>query len=115
MKQTDAVAKLSAIAHDGRLAILRRLIRAGRDGLTPGMLAQKLHMPASTLSANLAILSHAGLVTSERTGRSILYVADLGAMGGLVTYLIDDCCNGRPEICEQLPGVATARGARRCP
>ena len=55
------------------------------------------------MSFHLAHLNRAGLVTSRREGRPILYAADYRGMNALLTYLTEDCCQGRPEICS---GVA---------
>ncbi len=54
------------------------------------------------------MLSHAGLVTSRRDGRSIIYNAQYDAMRGLLGYLVEDCCNGSPEICAPLADMARA-------
>jgi hypothetical protein len=51
------------------------------------------------MSFHLAQLNRAGLVTSRREGRLIHYAADYGGMNGLLMYLTEDCCQGRPEIC----------------
>ena len=63
-------------------------------------------MPASTLSSHLAILHRAGLVTSERRGRIILYSADLDGARALIEFLVKDCCRGQPERCDQLVKAA---------
>ena len=53
-----------------------------------------------------SVLSHAGLIRSRRAGRSIIYSADYEAMRGLMTFLIEDCCAGQPEICAPLVALA---------
>jgi ArsR family transcriptional regulator, arsenate/arsenite/antimonite-responsive transcriptional repressor len=99
MESKDAVAALSALAQDTRLALFRVLVEAGPDGLPAGQLAERLRVPAATLSFHLAQLSHAGLVQATRDGRSIIYAADFAAMTTLVGFLTDQCCQGRPELC----------------
>jgi DNA-binding transcriptional ArsR family regulator len=99
MEQNDAVTALGALAHEGRLAAFRLLVQAGDDGLPAGEIARRLEMRPNTLSANLNVLSHAGLATSRRDGRSIVYSADYDRMRGLLSFLTEDCCGGRPEIC----------------
>ena len=106
MESNDAVAALGALAHEGRLAVFRMLVQAGRDGLPAGEIARRLCVAANTLSANLNILSHADLVDSRREGRSILYTARYARMSDLLVYLTEDCCQGRPEVCEPLAEVA---------
>jgi DNA-binding transcriptional ArsR family regulator len=108
MKMIAAVGALSALAHEGRLSVFRMLVKAGPSGIAAGEIARKLAMPPSSLSANLNILAHARLVTSERDGRSIIYTANYDAMGDLLAYLMEDCCDGRPEICAPVMASASA-------
>ena len=61
----------------------------------------------NTLSAQLLLLSNAGLIRARRDGRSIVYAADFNAMSALLIFLTEDCCGGRPEICAPLVSVAT--------
>lgn len=107
MELKAATASLSALGHEGRLAVFRLLIQAGPQGVAAGEIARRMDMLPNTLSANLNILSHAGLIGSRREGRSILYAADYGAMTGLLGFLMEDCCNGAPEICASLEGLIT--------
>jgi len=72
-------------------------------------------VPPNSLSANLNILSHAGLVESRRDGRSIIYSASYERMTQLLGYLMEDCCNGAPEICAPLAEIVaccTPKAAR---
>ena len=96
---------LSALGHEGRLAIFRLLVKAGPPGIAAGDIARTLDVLPNSLSANLAVLSHAGLVTSRREGRWIIYSADYAAMSGLLGFLMEDCCDGAPEICAPLGAV----------
>jgi len=105
MESKAAVASLSALGHEGRLAIFRLLVKAGGGGVPAGEIARRLEMIPNTLSANLSVLSHAGLITSRRDGRSIIYSADYSAMTGLLGFLMEDCCGGAPEICSPLNAV----------
>ena len=102
MDTDDALAGLSALAHDGRLSIFRLLVKAGPDGLAAGDIAQRLNTQPSTMSAQLLVLSNAGLVHARREGRSIIYAVDFDRMSALLQFLARDCCNGRPEICAPL-------------
>ena len=72
-------------------------------GLSAGEIARQMEVPPNTLSANLNILSHAGLVRSRRQGRSIIYTAEYDRMRDLIGFLIDDCCGGTPEVCFPAP------------
>lgn len=105
MESKAAVNMLSALGHEGRLAIFRLLVKAGPVGIAAGDIARTLDVLPNSLSANLNILAHAGLIASRREGRSIIYFADYGAMSGLLGFLMEDCCDGEPEICSPLTAV----------
>lgn len=107
METGKAVQKLSALAQDGRLAVFRLLVKAGLDGLAAGEIARKLKTQPNTMSAQLLLLSNAGLIRARREGRSIIYAVDFGAMSSLLVFLTEDCCGGLPEICAPLVSVAT--------
>ena len=102
MEFQNAVACLSALAHEGRLRVFRMLVQEGVMGLAAGEIARRLDVPPNSLSANLNVLSHAGLVRSRRQGRSIIYTAEYDRMRGLLGFLVQDCCGGSPEICSPL-------------
>jgi ArsR family transcriptional regulator, arsenate/arsenite/antimonite-responsive transcriptional repressor len=116
MELNVAASNLSALGHEGRLAIFRLLVQAGPQGVAAGEIARRVASPPSTLTANLNILSHAGLIASRREGRSIIYAADYAAMSRLLGFLMEDCCGGAPEICATLGEILakTACGAA-CP
>jgi ArsR family transcriptional regulator, arsenate/arsenite/antimonite-responsive transcriptional repressor len=114
MKSKQAISALSALAHDGRLAAFRLLVKAGPSGMAAGEIAQRIKMPPSTLSTNLLLLSTARLVTSRREGRSIIYTADFDTMGDLLSFLIEDCCNGSPEVCAPLAGILETCSSGKC-
>lgn len=105
METKEVVAALSALAHGGRLSVFRMLIQAGAEGIVAGEIARRLDVPPNTLSANLNILSHAGLIESRREGRTVIYTARYVQMTELLEFLIHDCCSGQPEICSPLADV----------
>jgi ArsR family transcriptional regulator len=94
MESRDVIAALEALAQENRLAIFRRLVVAGMNGLTPGEIGEALDIPAPTLSFHLAQLRHAGLVNVERNGRSLSYSAAYAAMNDLIAFLTENCCGG---------------------
>lgn len=102
MEINPAVERLSALAQPGRLGVFRLLVKAGPEGLAAGAIARMMAITPNTLSAQLAILANARLVVGRRDGRSIIYAADLTGMRELLQYLLEDCCQGRPEICAPL-------------
>lgn len=94
-----AITALAALAQETRLSIFRALIRAhspkeGQGGMAAGEIGDELGVAPATLSFHLKELSHAGLVTSRRDGRSIVYRADLSTMRDLTSFLLDECCKG---------------------
>ncbi len=96
MEDTTAVRLLTALAQPHRLAAFRALVVAGPGGMTPGVLAEQLQLPAPTLSFHLKELSHAGLVAATREGRHLVYRADFARMNGLLAFLTAHCCAGEP-------------------
>ena len=80
MNEPDAVKALGALAQETRLKLFRLLVVAGQDGLTPGHMAERLEVSPTALSFHLKELSHAGLVSTERDGRNIIYRAEFAAM-----------------------------------
>ena len=108
MDMTNALASLSALAHDGRLSVFRLLVKTGPTGMAAGDIARKLNTAPNTMSAQLLVLSNAGLVHARRDGRSIIYAADFDRMSELLQFLTKDCCGGRPEICRPLAETVNA-------
>ena len=99
MNSTDAVTALAALAQDSRLAIVPLLIQNAPAGLTVGLIGEQLALPAPTLSFHLKTLSHAGLVATTQEGRFVRCQAEMSRINALMAFLTDDCCGGRPEIC----------------
>ena len=95
MKIKTIVTQLSALAQESRLSIFRKLVEAGPQGLSAGDISSELGIPPPTLSFHLKDLSQAGLVESQRNGRSILYRASYTSMNQLIDYLKQNCCRRR--------------------
>ncbi len=111
MKTKDASRKLSALAHEHRLAAFRLLVRNEPEGLAAGAISQSLDLPASSLSFHLSHLENAGLVSAERRGRHVFYSVRNGAVRQLLEFLTADCCQGRPELCPDLRARCDGRAA----
>ena len=94
MENKDAITSLAALAHDTRLSVFRQLVQAGPDGLAAGTMSSTLGIPPQTLSFHLKELSHAGLVSQRREGRSIIYAPDFDHVVQLVSFLGENCCGG---------------------
>jgi len=99
MKKSTVVAALGALAQDTRLDIFRLLVQRGPEGVPAGEISQRLGQPSPTLSFHLNQLRFAGLVTSRRESRSIIYSANFKVMSELLGYLTENCCGGRSELC----------------
>ena len=99
MEVKTAVTALTALAQESRLRIFRLLVQAGETGLAAGEIGEELDIPAATLTFHLKELSHAGLIDSQREGRSIRYALRIEGIRDLLNYLLHDCCKGRPELC----------------
>ncbi len=114
MKKEDALNALAALGQETRLDVFRLLVKAGQDGMSAGAISDALEVRPNTLSTHLGALSRSGLVHAERDGRSICYRANLETMEVLVTYLLQDCCGGNPELCAPFVNMAAGktRGTR---
>lgn len=94
MNELEVVRALAALAQEVRLRVFRALVVAGKDGLTPGTLAEQLDVASNTLSFHLKELAHAGLISQERQGRNLIYRASFVSMNELLGYLTENCCQG---------------------
>jgi DNA-binding transcriptional ArsR family regulator len=95
MELNTAVEALAALAQDSRLQAYRLLVQAGPEGLAASELAERLGIPANTLSFHLKTLSHADLVLAQQEGRFIYYSANYQQMNALLDFLTENCCGGR--------------------
>ncbi len=99
MDDQAAISALSALAQPTRLEVFRWLVAAHPTGLPAGEIARLLDVPHNTLSAHLAVLARADLISAHRAGRTIRYRAELDGVRALVAFLTGDCCAGHPEVC----------------
>ena len=104
MTDEEVIKALAALAHPVRLKVFRALVVSGRSGLTPGVMQEGLGIPATTLSFHLKELSTAGLVTTEKASRHLVYRAAYDQMNGLLGYRTENCCAG--EACAVSPRAA---------
>ncbi|GBQ63881.1 ArsR/SmtB family transcription factor [Komagataeibacter swingsii] len=117
MDMESALAALSALSQSTRLDIFRLLVRHEPDGLPAGDVARHLDIPQNTISTHLAILSRAGLLTSRRHSRLIIYRASLARLRALMVFLVRDCCASSPELCAPLLAnlVSCCPATESCP
>ncbi len=104
METSQAVKALAALAQATRLNVFRALVEAGAEGLSAGEIAEQLDVPAATLSFHLKELVATELIVQTRHGRSLIYALQPDVMNELLKFLVEDCCQGRPELCQ--PGYA---------
>jgi DNA-binding transcriptional ArsR family regulator len=106
MEERQALFAFGALSQETRLRIVRTLVIAGPDGMAAGAIAERVEVSATNVSFHLKELERAGLVTQQRSSRSIIYTARFDALGELVRFLMEDCCAGHPEICAPARDVA---------
>lgn len=100
MKTKQAVKALAALAQECRLSVFRLLVEAGAEGIPAGEISERLEIPAATMSFHLKELTATGLIASLRNGRSLIYSLQPDVMNELMKFLMQDCCQGRPELCQ---------------
>jgi len=100
MDKTQTLSALAALGQETRLDVFRLLVQVGPAGMPAGEIGEQLGVRQNTMSANLSVLSHAGLIRSEREGRSIRYFANMDGVKGLLGFLMENCCGGAPELCQ---------------
>lgn len=91
------------MAQDSRLAVYRLLVQAGPDGMAASEIAERLGIPANTLSFHLKTLSHADLVHSRQDGRFIYYSTNYDQMNELLSFLTENCCGGKECSSVEIP------------
>lgn len=99
------IEQLSALAQETRFAVFQILMRAGQNGMPAGAIASALDVAPNTLSNHLAILTRAELAGVTRQGRSLIYTARIDGVKNLLSALVEDCCNGHPEMCVTVTGL----------
>jgi ArsR family transcriptional regulator, arsenate/arsenite/antimonite-responsive transcriptional repressor len=102
MELIDATKYLAALSQETRLRAFRLLVVNGNTGLAAGKIADALDIPHNTMSTHLAILLQAGLINSERQSRSIIYRINMAGIRNLMSFLLEDCCQGNKELCQPL-------------
>jgi ArsR family transcriptional regulator len=112
MKDKSAVEMLGALAQEHRLKIFRLLVRTGPSGLPSSEIAEAVGISPTSASFHLKELDRARLIVATREGRFIRYAIDVEGMRDLLTFLTEDCCQGRPELCAPLLNPNTCTKAK---
>ncbi len=110
MEINAAIAQLAALGNASRLSVFRLLVQAGPPGLSAGIIAERLQLASATLSFHLASLHQAGLLSSRQESRYVFYAVDFAAVDGLLSFLVEDCCQGM----ECLPKTAAVQAKACC-
>ncbi|MAH85489.1 MAG: transcriptional regulator [Rhodospirillaceae bacterium TMED8] len=92
MNQDTAAKGFAAMGSESRLRVLRTLVRAGVKGLTVGEIQARTGLAPSTLNHHLKALTHAGLLTQERAGRTIFNRAAYAQLTELASFILSECC-----------------------
>ena len=112
MDEECAIETMTALSQRTRLDAFRLLVKAGAKGMAAGEVSAQLGVVQNTMSAHLATLKNAGLIRRERQSRIIRYYANYDAMRGLLCFLMEDCCDGKPELCAPIFENNTIRQKR---
>ena len=99
MTDADAIHVFGSLAHTVRYRVFRLLVAVSPSRLAAGDIADQLGLRPSTLSSHLSQLERAGIITAERDGVRLLYGLEPARVRGLIAHLVDDCCDGRPDLC----------------
>ncbi len=110
MNESKVVAALAALAHQHRLRIFRLLVARGPGGMPAGEIAARVGIGPTNTSFHLKELDRAGLLHATRDGRYVRYAVHVEGMRRLLSYLTENCCQGRPELC----GEAFAATSQLC-
>ena len=111
MDTSSASQSFAALSQPIRVDVLRLLVRAGPDGMPAGAIGEALGVRQNTMSANLSTLASAGLISSARDGRRIIYTADMEGIRALIAFLMEDCCGGNPDACRPVLDALTCEAS----
>ncbi len=93
-----ALNMLAALSQETRLRIVRYLVQCGPERASAGDISTHVDAAAPRASFHLSNLERADVITSERQSRKIIYRANFENLGGLISFMMKDCCNGHPDI-----------------
>ena len=90
-----AIQMMSALAQPTRWAVYGLLVGRLPGGMPASDIAEAVGMSRTAMSPHFAILSAAGLLSSEKTGRIVTYRAETGPVEGLSEFLTHAIVAGR--------------------
>ncbi|MBY0305258.1 MAG: metalloregulator ArsR/SmtB family transcription factor [Sphingomonas sp.] len=86
-----AMQVMSALSQATRLEVFQRLVESLPDGMASGELAAAIGSSPNTMSAHLAVLTRAGVVRSDKVGRTVVYRAVTKPVEELSGFLAQAC------------------------
>lgn len=89
-----AMQVMSALSQATRFDVYTRLVEALPAGVASGDLAASTKTAPSAMSAHLAILARAGLVISEKVGKTVIYSAVTDPVADLSDLLVAKISRG---------------------
>ncbi|MEM7221973.1 MAG: metalloregulator ArsR/SmtB family transcription factor [Pseudomonadota bacterium] len=98
MEEKQALRMLGALSQETRLRVVRYLVRRGAEGASAGEVGDHVEATSSRASFHLSALEQAGVISSERQSRRIIYRAEIRNLGNLMSFMLNDCCNNDPEV-----------------
>ena len=98
MQFVTAAQGFSAMGSEHRLEVLQSLVRAGEGGLSVGDIQKRTGIAASTLAHHLKFLASAGLIRSEKRGRSIINTASYDHLRDLAGFILEECCADAEDV-----------------
>lgn len=110
MSKQEAARGFDAVGAVPRVEVLQALVRAGPEGLVIGELQSRLGIPASTLAHHLRVLSSAGLIQQERSGRTTVCRPDFDMIEELAAFLTRECCADQ-RVLETASGAQDERSS----
>ena len=86
-----AMQVMSALSQATRLEVFQRLVEVLPEGMASGELAAAIGSSPNTMSAHLAVLTRAGVVQSDKVGRTVIYRAVTKPVDELSKFLSQAC------------------------
>lgn len=86
-----AMQVMSALSQATRLEVFQRLVDVLPAGMASGDLAAAVGSSPNTMSAHLAVLTRAGVVRSDKVGRTVIYRAVTKPVEELSEFLAQAC------------------------
>jgi hypothetical protein len=101
-----AVDALTVLANPIRLELYRLLVCRGPLGISADNIASTLGLAPSALATSMGLLGRAELATSWRNSETDFHAVNPEGVRRLLAFLTADCCDGHPDLCQDLHRTA---------